>query len=116
MTRLIRTDLIIVDDIGLLPVAPDAAEGFFRLVDAAYERHSLAVSSNLHPSRIFVRRIRATARPTTGRRGGRCVGCGGGPCAAVPVVMGDVGGRSWSNCARADGGSALSPPNTSLTS
>ena len=50
MTRLIRADLIIVDDIGLLPVSPDAAEGFYRLVDAAYERRSLAVSSNLHPS------------------------------------------------------------------
>ena len=25
--------LIVVDDIGLLPVSPDAAEGFFRLVD-----------------------------------------------------------------------------------
>jgi DNA replication protein DnaC len=50
MTRLIRTDLIIIDDIGLLPVSPDAAEGFYRLVDAAYERRALAVSSNLHPS------------------------------------------------------------------
>ncbi|MBF6320803.1 ATP-binding protein [Nocardia cyriacigeorgica] len=50
ITRLIRTDLIIVDDIGLLPVSPDAAEGFYRLVDAAYERRALAVSSNLHPS------------------------------------------------------------------
>ncbi|MDV7246360.1 MULTISPECIES: IS21-like element helper ATPase IstB [Rhodococcus] len=50
MARLIRSDLIIVDDIGLLPVSPDAAEGFYRLVDAAYERRALAVSSNLHPS------------------------------------------------------------------
>jgi DNA replication protein DnaC len=50
LARLIRTDLIIVDDIGLLPVSPDAAEGFYRLVDAAYERRALAVSSNLHPS------------------------------------------------------------------
>jgi DNA replication protein DnaC len=50
MTRITRTDLIIVDDIGLLPVSADAAEGFYRLVDAAYERRSLAVSSNLHPS------------------------------------------------------------------
>jgi DNA replication protein DnaC len=48
--RIIRTDLIIVDDIGLLPVSTEAAEGFYRLVDAAYERRSLAVSSNLHPS------------------------------------------------------------------
>lgn len=28
----------------------DAAEGFYRLVDAANERRALAVSSNLHPS------------------------------------------------------------------
>jgi DNA replication protein DnaC len=50
LARVIRTDLIIIDDIGLLPVSPDAAEGFYRLVDAAYERRALAVSSNLHPS------------------------------------------------------------------
>ncbi len=50
LARLIRADLIIIDDIGLLPVSPDAAEGFYRLVDAAYERRALAVSSNLHPS------------------------------------------------------------------
>src|ERR1700751_4562381 len=50
ITRVIRTDLIIVDHIGLLPVPPDAAEGFYRLVDAAYERRAMAVSSNLHPS------------------------------------------------------------------
>lgn len=49
ISRITRTDLIIVNDIGLLPVSPDAAEGFYRLVDAAYERRSLAVSSNLHP-------------------------------------------------------------------
>jgi IstB-like ATP binding protein/Transposase len=48
--RIIRTDLIIVDDRGLLPVSAEAAEEFYRLVDAAYERRSLAVSSNLHPS------------------------------------------------------------------
>ena len=39
-----------MDDIGLLPVASDAAEGLYRLVDAAYEKRSIAVSSNLHPS------------------------------------------------------------------
>jgi DNA replication protein DnaC len=48
--RILRADLIVVDDIGLLPVGPDAAEGLYRLVDAAYERRSVAVSSNLHPS------------------------------------------------------------------
>ncbi|MGC3023507.1 ATP-binding protein, partial [Brevibacterium sp. FAM 24630] len=48
--RLLRADLVIVDDIGLLPVSDDAAEGLYRLVDAAYEKRSVAISSNLHPS------------------------------------------------------------------
>jgi DNA replication protein DnaC len=52
ITRIMRADLITVDDIGLLPISPDAAEGFYRLVDAAYERRALAISSNLHPSAL----------------------------------------------------------------
>jgi len=50
IARILRADMVVVDDIGLLPVGPDAAEGLYRLVDAAYERRSVAVSSNLHPS------------------------------------------------------------------
>jgi DNA replication protein DnaC len=49
IARVLRADLAVVDDIGLLPVAQDAAEGLYRLVDAAYEKRSVAVSSNLHP-------------------------------------------------------------------
>jgi DNA replication protein DnaC len=49
-TPALRAELVIVDDIGLLPISADAAEGLYRLVDAAYERRSLAISSNLHPS------------------------------------------------------------------
>lgn len=48
--RLMRAELIVIDDIGLLPVATDTAEALYRVVDAAYERRSLAISSNLHPS------------------------------------------------------------------
>jgi DNA replication protein DnaC len=48
--RILRADLVVIDDIGLLPVGPDTAEGLYRLVDAAYERRSVAVSSNLHPA------------------------------------------------------------------
>ena len=48
--RLIRADLIVIDDIGMLPVAPDAAEALFRIVDAAYERRSIALTSNIHPA------------------------------------------------------------------
>lgn len=50
IARVLRADLVVVDDIGLLPVGSDAAEGLYRLVDAAYEKRSVAVSSNLHPA------------------------------------------------------------------
>src|ERR1035437_2551253 len=50
IARVLRADLVVVDDIGLLPVSQDAAEGLYRLVDAAYEKRSVAVSSNLHPA------------------------------------------------------------------
>ncbi len=50
VTRILRAELVVVDDIGLLPVAADAAEGLYRAVDAAYEKRSVAVSSNLHPA------------------------------------------------------------------
>jgi DNA replication protein DnaC len=46
----LRADLVVVDDIGLLPITADAAEGLYRLIDAAYERRSVAISSNIHPS------------------------------------------------------------------
>jgi len=48
--RILRADLVVVDDIGLLAVGTDAAEGLYRLVDAAYEKRSIAISSNLHPA------------------------------------------------------------------
>jgi len=35
IARVLRADLVVIDDIGLLPVATDAAEGLYRLVDAA---------------------------------------------------------------------------------
>jgi DNA replication protein DnaC len=50
ISKLIRSDLILIDDVGLLPVSPDAAEALFRVVDAAYEKRSVALSSNIHPS------------------------------------------------------------------
>ena len=50
ITRVLRADVVVVDDVGLLPVAHDAAEGLYRLVDAAYEKRSIAISSNLHPA------------------------------------------------------------------
>jgi DNA replication protein DnaC len=34
----------------MLPAGQGAAEAFYRVLDAPYERRSLAVTSNLHPS------------------------------------------------------------------
>jgi DNA replication protein DnaC len=50
VARICRADLIVIDDIGMLPVHTDAAEAFYRIIDAAYERRSIAVTSNIHPS------------------------------------------------------------------
>jgi DNA replication protein DnaC len=50
VARICRSELIVVDDIGMLPAGAEAAEAFYRVVDAAYDRRSVAVTSNLHPS------------------------------------------------------------------
>jgi DNA replication protein DnaC len=47
---MIPADLIVVDDIGMLPVSAGAAEALFRVVDAAYEKRSIALTSNIHPA------------------------------------------------------------------
>jgi DNA replication protein DnaC len=48
--RIMRADVIVIDDIGLLPVTTETAEALYRVVDAAYEKRSVALSSNLHPA------------------------------------------------------------------
>ena len=48
IARILRADPVLIDDIGLLAVSADAAEELYRLIDAAYERRSVTVSSNLH--------------------------------------------------------------------
>ncbi|MBG0741850.1 ATP-binding protein [Paeniglutamicibacter antarcticus] len=50
ITRVTSVALVRIDDIGLLPVSGDTAEGFHRVVEASYEKRSLAISSNIHPS------------------------------------------------------------------
>ena len=42
--RICRADLIVVDNIGMLPAGQAEAEALYRIADAAYERRSLAVS------------------------------------------------------------------------
>ena len=52
VARICFSELIVVDDIGLLPAGEDEAEALYRLVDAAYEKRSLILTSNLHPGRF----------------------------------------------------------------
>lgn len=47
---LTKAHLVIIDDLGMLNISTDAQEGLYRIIDAAYERRSVLVSSNLHPS------------------------------------------------------------------
>jgi DNA replication protein DnaC len=65
--RICRSELIVVDDIGQLPAGQDAAEAFYRVVDAAYERRSVAVTSNLHPSGFDTIMPKALATATVDR-------------------------------------------------
>jgi DNA replication protein DnaC len=41
VARILRAELVVIDDIGLLPVATDAAEGLYRVVDAKPLRRDL---------------------------------------------------------------------------
>jgi DNA replication protein DnaC len=60
IARIARADLIVVDDIGMLPAGQAAGEAFYRLVDAAYERRAVAVTSNIHPAGL----TRSCRRPS----------------------------------------------------
>ena len=51
LAKLRRYGLIIVDEVGYLPFEQDAANLFFQLVSARYERASLIVTSNKPYSR-----------------------------------------------------------------
>jgi hypothetical protein len=68
VARICRSDLIVVDDIGMLPAGQEAAEAFYRITDAAYERRSMTVTSNIHPSKahLFTRTCARQRRNITG--------------------------------------------------
>jgi DNA replication protein DnaC len=65
--KICRADLIVVDDIGMLPAGQAEAEALYRIADAAYERRSLAVTSNIHPSGFDTLMPKALAGPTVDR-------------------------------------------------
>ena len=76
INRITRAELIVVDDIGMLPSGQAAAEALYRLVDASYERRRGPVAAprprhrprgHLHaPERGYLR-TRGRAPELTGR-------------------------------------------------
>ena len=72
VTRITRADLIVIDDIGMLPAGQAAAEALYRVIDAAYERRSVAITSNIHPSKahLFERTCVGWRRNVMGCRAG----------------------------------------------
>jgi DNA replication protein DnaC len=50
IAKICSNDIVVVDDIGVLPVEPIQAEAFYRIIDCAYERRSIILTSNTHPS------------------------------------------------------------------
>ena len=67
IAKITRCDLITIDDIGMLPAGQAAAEALYRLVDAAYERRSLIVTSNRHPGGLDTIMPKTLATATVGR-------------------------------------------------
>ena len=65
--RIMRSDVIVIDDIGLLPVTTETAEALYRVVDAAYQKRSIALSSNLHPAGFDELMPKTTANATADR-------------------------------------------------
>lgn len=65
--RICRADLIVVDDIGMLLAGQAEAEALYRLIEAAYEKRSVAITSNIHPSGFDTIMPRALAAPMVDR-------------------------------------------------
>jgi hypothetical protein len=80
----------------MLPAGLDAAEAFYRITDAAYERRSVAVTSNIHPSKAHM-----FAATCARRRLKRGMFGGAGWGTAVVRVSAD-GGRGISGFVSAD--------------
>jgi DNA replication protein DnaC len=50
IAKICANHIIVIDDIGVLPVESIQAEAFYRIIDCAYERRSIILTSNTHPS------------------------------------------------------------------
>ncbi|MFB6963111.1 ATP-binding protein [Streptomyces sp. NPDC056309] len=46
LLRLARVPVLVIDEVGYIPFAPEAANLFFQLISGRYERASVIVTSN----------------------------------------------------------------------
>jgi DNA replication protein DnaC len=67
VARICRADLIIVDDVGILPAGQAEAEALYRIADAPCEKRSIAITSNIHPSGFDTIMPKALASSTVDR-------------------------------------------------
>jgi IstB-like ATP binding protein len=81
--------VLVVDEVGYIPFEPEAANLFFQLVSARYERASLIVTSNkpfgkahMFASTCARRRLKRDMFGNVGAR--RCRRCGGCQCRRRP--------------------------------
>src|SRR5882757_4343422 len=49
IARICQADIVVIDDIGDLPVESAQAEAFYPIIDCAYERRSIILTSNTRP-------------------------------------------------------------------
>jgi DNA replication protein DnaC len=77
LTKLGRYPLLVVDEVGYIPFEPEAANLFFQLVSARYERASLIVTSNkpFGKAHMFAGTYARCRRNVTGSQQWMGVGC-----------------------------------------
>jgi DNA replication protein DnaC len=46
MTRILSSDLLLLDDFGLQPLTPQGAQDLYEIISERYERHSIIITSN----------------------------------------------------------------------
>lgn len=47
LDRLLKADMLVIDELGFLPLDPDGAKLLFQVVSQAYERQTLVITTNV---------------------------------------------------------------------
>jgi DNA replication protein DnaC len=52
IAKICRADIVVIDDISDVPIDSTQAEAFYRIIDCAYERRSIILTSNTRPDKF----------------------------------------------------------------